>query len=81
MLLTSPNVVGFLNMPPKVFTNLFIYLFFFWAITYCVLLTHFIVFNRCKKSIYVVICKYDLEKPFSIMNKSENNNNNNVILL
>ena len=29
MLLTSANVVGFLNMPPKVFTNLFIYLFYY----------------------------------------------------
>ena len=23
------------------------------------------------------MCKYDLEKPFSVVNKSENNNNNN----
>ena len=65
----------------KAFTNLIIYLFYcfyliylIWAIIYCVFLTYFIVFNRCKQSIYIVICKYDLEKPFSIVNKSENNN-------
>ena len=78
MLLTSPNALGFLNTPPKVFTNYpFIYfiifnLLFFWAVTYCVLLTHFIVFNKCKLSICAVTCKYDLEKHFSIVNKSEN---------
>ena len=81
MLLTSPIVLAFLNMLPKAFTNLIIYLFYcfyliylIWAIIYCVLLTYFIVFNRCKQSIYIVICKYDLEKPFFIVNKSENNN-------
>ena len=31
------------------------------------------------KSIYIGICKYDLDKPFSIVNKSENNNNNKQI--
>ena len=29
-----------------------------------------------KKSIYIVICKYDLGKPFSVVNKSENKEKN-----
>lgn len=48
------------------FILLFLFNFFvFWLLhTYSILLTHFIVVNRRKGSIYVVICKHDLEKTF-----------------
>ena len=79
----------FLNVSVKVFTYLFIYLFYsfyfillflfnffvFWLLhTYSILVTHFIVFNRRKSSIYVVICKHDLEKTL-VKVKIINNNN------
>ena len=34
--------------------------------------------REISKSIYIVICKYDLVKPFSIVDKSENNNNKQI---
>ena len=45
----SPNVVGYLNLPLKVFTILLFLFICFWVITYCIqLVLSFIVFSRCK---------------------------------
>ena len=63
-------------MLPKAFTNLIIYfiVFVYLFLGYYILCTLDLSFLTGVNSLsFIAICKYDLENPFSVVNKSGNN--------